>query len=120
MIKDEVELVIKGHVYSIKFPNVGQYYRIEALKQNLSNGYYNALVMSVSKAAQHALDMIDIEATLVVLCPELIKDLKVKNFNELDIRDYCEIRDAFYKVVAPFFKEIDELLKSEDNTLEQK
>lgn len=38
MIKDEVELVIKGHTYSIKFPNVGQYYRIEAIKQNLSMG----------------------------------------------------------------------------------
>lgn len=107
---EEVKISIKGHEYVIPFPNVGQYYRIEAMKQSLSHGFYNSMVMSPASSAQHALDMIDIEATLVVLCPQLIEDLKVKNFNELDVRDYKVIRDEYNGKVLPFFKEINDLL----------
>ena len=101
MIKDEVTIEIKGHSYPVKFPTVGQFYQFEA--------------MSPSVQAQHALDMIDIEAAIVVLCPKLIEDLKVKNFSELDVRDYKLIRDEYFKTVAPFFKEITELLKGEES-----
>ena len=87
MIKDEVTIEIKGHSYPVKFPTVGQFYQIEAMKQSLSRGFYNSMVMSPSVQAQHALDMIDIEAAVAVLCPKLIEELKVKNFSELDVRD---------------------------------
>ena len=46
MIKDEVTIEIKGHSYPVKFPNVGQFYQIEAMKQSLSRGFYNSMVMS--------------------------------------------------------------------------
>lgn len=114
MIKDEVIIEIKGHSYSVKFPTVGQFYQIEATKQNLSRGFYNSMVMSPSALAQHALDMIDIEAAIVVLCPKLIEDMKVKNFSELDVRDYKLIRDEYFKTVAPFFKEVADLLKGDE------
>ena len=106
---DEVKISIKGHEYTVAFPNVGQYYRIEAMKQSLSRGFYNSMVMSPANSAQHALDMIDIEATLVVLCPQLVDDL--------DVRDYKLIRDEYNGKVLPFFKEINDLLsgKSEIN-----
>lgn len=110
MLKEEITISVKGHEYNIAFPNVGQYYRIEAMKQSLSRGFYNSMVMSPASSAQHALDMIDIEATLAVLCPDLIKELKVKNFDELDVRDYKLIRDEYTAKVLPFFKEINELL----------
>ena len=115
MIKDEVTIEIKGHSYPVKFPTVGQFYQIEAMKQSLSRGFYNSMVMSPSVQAQHALDMIDIEAAIVVLCPKLIEELKVKNFSELDVRDYKLIHDEYFKTVAPFFKEITELLKGEES-----
>lgn len=115
MIKDEVTIEIKGHSYPVKFPNVGQFYQIEAMKQNLSRGFYNSMVMSPSAMAQHALDMIDIEAAIAVLCPKLIEDMKVKNFSELDVRDYKLIRDEYFKTVVPFFKEITDLLKGEES-----
>lgn len=113
MITNEVTLTVKGHSYPISYPNVGQFYQIEAMKQSLSRGFYNSMVMSPATAAQHALDMIDIEAALVVLCPQLITDMKVKNFSELDVRDYKLIRDEYFKTVSPFFKEISDLLKGE-------
>lgn len=119
MIKDVVTLKIKGRDYSVKFPTVGQFYQIESMKQNFSRGFYNSMVMSPSVLTQHALDMIDIEAVLVVLCPQLIEDLKVKNFSELDVRDYKLIRDEYFKTVSPFFKEITDLLKGEDNEVKE-
>lgn len=115
MVENEVVINIKGHSYPINFPTVGQFYQIEALKQSLSKGFYNSMVMSPSALAQHALDMIDIEAALSVLAPKLISDLKVKNFSELDIRDYKLIRDEYFTVVAPFFKKITDLLKGEED-----
>lgn len=117
MINEEVTIKIKGVEYPVKFPNVGEFYRIEAMKQSLSMGYYNVMLSSASNQAQHALDMIDIQATLVILCPKLIEDLKVKNFSELHIKDYVVIRDAYLKTIAPFFKEIEDLLrgKNEDD-----
>lgn len=114
MGEKQVKIEISGREYSVSFPNVGQFYKIETLKQSLSRGFYNTMITSPSPMAQHALDMIDIEATLVVLCPDLISDLKVKNFSELDIRDYKAIRDAYYKSVAPFFKEVENLLKGQE------
>ena len=118
MINEEAKFKVKGVEYPVKYPTVGEFYRIEALKQSLSMGYYNVMISSASSQAQHALDMIDVQATLVVLCPKLIEDLKVKNFGELHIKDYVIIRDAYLKVIAPFFKEIENLLKGEDGVKE--
>lgn len=113
MINEEVKIKINGNDYPVTYPKVGEFYKIEAMKQSLSLGFYNMMAQSTSMQTQHALDMIDIQATLVVLCPKLIEDLKVKNFAELDIRDYIIIRDAYIKTIQPFFKEIDSLLKGE-------
>ena len=63
--------------YEIKLPNVGQYRDIEVYKQMLSNGMYSSLVSSVTNSSLNALDIIDIEATLRVLCPKFMEDLKV-------------------------------------------
>lgn len=104
-------MTVKGREYEISYPNVGQFYQIESMKQSLSRGFYNTMVMSPSSMTQHALDMIDIEASIVVLCPKLIEDLKVKNFAQLDVRDYKIIRDEYVKVVEPFFREINEMLQ---------
>lgn len=113
MVKEEVKISVKGHEYKVSFPTVGQFYRIEATKQALSRGYYNSMAMSPIKSAQQALDMIDIEATLTVLVPDLINDLKVKSFDELDVRDYKLIQTEYYKSVAPFFKEVQDVLNGE-------
>lgn len=121
MIENSVKINVKGREYEVPYPNVGQFYQIEAMKQSLSRGFYNTMVMSPSTMTQHALDMIDIEASLVVLCPKLIEDLKVKNFSQLDVRDYKLVRDEYVRVVEPFFREINEMLqlpKKEDEKSE--
>lgn len=108
----EKEIKIKGRSYKIAYPNVGQYYEIESLKQRLGRGYYNALLSNPTKTAQDALDMIDIEATLTVLVPDLLKDMKVDSFSELGILDFKELRSVYNKEIYPFLKELqDELSK---------
>jgi hypothetical protein len=109
MLQEEVKFVVKGHEYTVKFPTVGQYYGIEALKQSLGRGNYNMMVQSPLRSVQDALDMIDIEATLTIMCPDLIKDLKVP-ITELDIRDYLDVKTAYLKQVAPFFKSVNDAL----------
>lgn len=109
-MKESVQILVQGKEYTVPFPNVGQYCRIEAVKQTLSSGNYSSMMGTGSITANHALDMIDIEATLVVLVPDLIKDLKVTNFSQLGIVDFKELKSEYILKIAPFFKEINELL----------
>ena len=113
------EFSLKGNKYTIKFPTVGQFYQIEALKQVLGKGFYSSIVQTATMQSSYALDMIDIEATLTVLCPQFLKDLKIDSFQELGLIDYKEIHKAFMSQIAPFLKEVNELL-SEVPTAEEK
>lgn len=110
-MNESVELTIRGRNYTVRYPNVGEYYRIEAMKQVLGRGYYNSLAQTPTQTAVSALDMIDIEATLSILCPQVIEDLKVSNFSDLGLKDYQEIKRAFFDSVVPFLSEINEFLK---------
>lgn len=65
-------------------------------------------------SAQRALDMIDVEAALSVLCPQLMSDLKVKSFSELGLKDYKEICDIYMHDIFPFLKEAEKILSSVD------
>lgn len=107
-----ITIEVKGKEYKISYPNVGQYYNIEATKQSLGKGYYNSLLGNPTKTAQNALDMIDIEATLSVLVPELLKDLKAKRFSDLGVKDFKELREIYNTKIYPFLKELTDLLSS--------
>lgn len=113
-MNEELKITIKGREYKVSFPTVGQYYNIEALKQTLSMGFYNTLAKSQVKTAINACDMIDIEAYLTVLCPELLSDLKVQSFKDLGIQDYNEIKKVYMKEIIPFLTEIEDLLSNID------
>jgi hypothetical protein len=108
------EITVKGRKYEISFPNVGQYYQIEVNKQRLGKGSYNSMIGNPTISAQRALDMIDVEATLSVLCPQLVADLKVKSFSELGLKDFKEISDIYMNEVFPFLKEAEKILSSVD------
>lgn len=109
---DSKSIKIRGKEYNIHFPNVGEYYSIETAKQKLGKGFYNVLLGNPTKAAQDALDMIDIEATLTVLCSDLLDDLKVDKFSQLGLSDYKEIKEIYLNEVQPFLKEVSNLLNS--------
>lgn len=110
MMNEKTILKIGSKEYTVGFPTVGEFYQIEAMKQTLSRGNYTAMVTNPIASSQLALDMIDIEATLTVLCPDLIKDLKVDSISKLDVRDFKVIRDAYNTAIVPFFKEMMSML----------
>lgn len=109
-MNETLNFKVGGNTYVIKFPTVGDYYAIEASKQSLSVGYYNSLTQGTTRSASNAADMIDIEATLTILCPEVISKLECDSFKKLGLKDYLEIKKAFVEQITPWWKEIEELL----------
>ena len=101
--------------YEISVPSVGEFYDIEVNKQMLGKGFYSSIVQTGTVGAQHAADMIDIESHLTVLCPELIKDLKCTSFKDLGIEDYNEIKNVYIKDFIPWWKQIQDLLRVEED-----
>lgn len=97
--------------YTIKMPTVGNFYDIEVNKQVLGKGFYSSVVKTNTVSAMHAADMIDIEAHLSVLCPDLLKDLKARSFKDLGLEDYNEIKKVYIKDFVPWWEKIHKLLK---------
>lgn len=114
-MNETLNFVVNGNSYHINFPTVGDYYAIEASKQSLSLGFYNSLSESSVVSAYNATDMIDIEATLTILCPQLIRDLKCESFRKLGIKDYLMIKQAYIEQFVPWWKSIQELLNPKKN-----
>ena len=94
---------VKGNSYNIEFPTVGQFQTIESLKQVLSKGMYSSLIQTNTVSSNQALDMIDIESYLSVLCPDLIKSLKCDSFSNLGVIDYLELKKAYDEQFVPWW-----------------
>jgi len=112
-INENLNLVFKGKNYSFTFPKVGEYRSIEVLRQNLSLNTYSGLARAMLASSEEALTMIDIEAYLSILCPELIEYLKCDSFSELGLLDYKELRSLFKEEFIPWWNEIEKLLRPE-------
>ena len=104
LLQKEISFELKGNTYSIKFPNVGQILDIEVLKSSLAKGFYSSMQATLNRDSQFALDVVDCQAYLTVLCPQLMKDLKVP-FQELQIEEVIEIRSIFVDKILPFIKQ---------------
>jgi hypothetical protein len=97
---------VKGNDYPITFPNVGEFRRIESLKQALSNGTYSQLAATSTDQAQHAADIVDVEAMFTVLCPDILgKGLASKDFSKLGLVDFKELHSAYLDQIIPWWNE---------------
>lgn len=106
-----VTLQLKGNSYTIDFPNVGKFQSIETVKQVLSKGMYSSLLTTSTVSSIEALDMIDAEAYITVLAPQIIKDLKCTSFQDLDIEDYLELKVVYQQQFIPWWNNILSLLR---------
>lgn len=105
-MQETLEFNIKGNSYTLKFPNVGDFRKIESLKQVLSNGMYSQLVGTMTKQSQHAADIVDIEAMFTVLAPEMIeKELESRSFGSLGMKDFQELHTAYMEQVIPWWND---------------
>lgn len=94
-LERQKEFRVKTNSYTIKFPTVGQFLDIESRRMQLSNGSYSMLLRSALISSGTAMDMIDMAATLSVLCPDLIKDIKAPSLMDLDPFDANELLTAY-------------------------
>lgn len=101
----EVILEVAGNSYPIKLPNMGQLIEIEMIKAQITNGTYGQIVGNMSALGVMSLDMVDMIATLNVLCPTMLSDMKVDNWAQLDVFDILEIYRGYAESVSPWFKE---------------
>lgn len=110
-MQDSLIFKVKGNQYNLKFPNVGGYKQIQINKQLLSNNTYKSLIQTNHSGSQFAADMVDIEATLLVIAPEqLFKDLQSKSISEMDIVDFNELRTAYIEQIVPWWNNIEKAL----------
>lgn len=103
----------KGKVYTIEYPNIGKYRQIDILKQSLSMGQYGNLFRTMTNTSEESLDSIDIESYMSVLCPKLIKELKIDSFDNLPITTYKELKKAYKEQFVPWWNDIEEMLRPE-------
>lgn len=113
-MQDSIILTFKGQNYPIHLNDVtvGKYRDMQVMKQSLSMNNYASLYRTMMVDSEDALDMIDIEANLTVMCPELIKVLKVP-FSSLGLLDFIEIRREYKKTFEPWWEEVMKLLRPE-------
>ena len=114
-----IVVTILGKDYTIEYPNVGQVYQMEAVKQLLGKGYYNSILAAPTRLAQAAADAIEIEALFSVLSPKLLDDLKVKSFGDLGLDDFRIIQEEYKTVVYPWLVEIGKLLTPDNSEKEE-
>ena len=113
MINKELEFKVKGNVYKIKFPNVGEYIDIQTMKMSLSRNQYGSMERAFLPSMQRALNMVDIESILTVLCPDLVKNLVPEGFSKLGLKDYKELEGAYSEQIVPWWKEIEDIFTPE-------
>lgn len=109
--------VIKENEYEVSFPKVGEFLKMESLKASLSQGNYGSFINAMTMSSVQALDFIDMLALYQVLCPKLIKDIKLDNILEMDALDAKELLAVYKKEIQPW---INEWLKLFQNPTEDK
>jgi hypothetical protein len=106
------KIKISGKDHIVTFPNVGQTIDIESLKSALTNGQYGDFVNMGTNYSNNALDLVDALATFSILIPELKEELNVKTYLEMDQFVAKKYVNAYKKQFFPWFKEINDELKS--------
>ena len=89
---------ISGINYSVKFPNNLQLINIESEKNRLSNGDYSSFLYTI--------------ATFSVLIPQLIKDLNVKSYMDLDILEQNTLTSVYIDQYYSWYKEWIDILSN--------
>lgn len=102
-LQRDKSFTLKSNSYSVSFPTVDQFLKIENNKLKYSDGQYSQLVWAKTYASAMSLDLIDMRSTLEVLCPKLIEDLKCP-IGQLDIFDSQELLDVFKSEVQPWIE----------------
>lgn len=108
---------VKDSTYEINFPNNRQFIAIQNLKSVLAPNYETLGFMGAE--SEWAQSLVEVEAHLTILCPQLIKDLSIK-FGDLTLLEGKEIVQCYADQFRPWYNEwlnfIFKSTKEEDTT----
>lgn len=104
-MQEQLKITFKGKSYESKPLKVGTFIDIEKAKALLSAGQYGSMVRMATGVGDESLMMIDIEATISVLFPKLIEDIKPATIRDLGLKDYREFRTLYTEKVFNWLKE---------------
>ena len=123
-VSNECVFEVGGNSYTVKKPTIGQILDIQTMKAQITRGSYGQIVRNMDDVGIMSLDMVDMIATISSLCPEVIKDLKVDNWDELDPFDILDIYKGYHETVHPWFnkysKDLTEVWKGITDSLIEK
>lgn len=102
-VSKEIVFSVGGNSYPIKRPTMGQILEIQVMKAQITRGSYGQIVRNMDELGIMSLDFVDMISTLSQLCPDLLADLKVDNWDELDPFDMMDIYRAYTEKVLPWY-----------------
>jgi len=91
--------------YKVNIPTVGELVHIEHLKAIYAESNYRGIASSNTIGGNYALDLVDMNAYLTTLVPDLIKDLKSDDLFKLDIFDVQDLKKAYEESFIPWVNE---------------
>lgn len=106
-------ITVKDRKYTIDYPNTGQMIDIERYKATISGDKYDAITNQTTNSSTYSKFLIDMVSTFNVLCPELIKDLKVKSILDLTAMDSNMLLKVYIKQILPWMMEWEAILVSD-------
>lgn len=106
--------------YEVEWPTIDQIIQIEALKLQLSRGKYTEMLLASTRGAERALNYIDMCSYLSVMCPKLIKDLKVdiRNLDTIDVDK--GLMKVYVEQFIPWWNQYEDAVKVEDSSEDDK
>jgi len=110
-LRTPLQLTIKDNTYHVKTPTAGQLWDVEEMKAVLANGRYGDVLNNRTVWAEYNLDNIDMFAYLSILVPQLMKDLAVNSWRELDPFDLAELKKAYKQQFVPWFEQFTKALR---------
>lgn len=99
-----------GQTYKLDFPTVGKFIDIKVLETKLSQGM-SAQLVSGTTGQFDAFLFITTFAHFSVLCPELLKDLKVASLLDLSIEDFKELSEVYLSEIQPWISGVKSEIK---------
>lgn len=104
------KIKVCGRTYDLNYPNVGNFIDIKVLETKLSQGSAMLLVNGTGEQLD-AFFYITTYAHFQVLCPDLLKDLKVNSLLELSLDDFQELLNVYLNDIQPWISGIQKAVK---------
>lgn len=105
--------------YVVEWPTIQQMIDIESMKLMLSKGRYTDMIMTGTVWMQRALNYIDLIAYFSILCPKLLKNLKV-DIRSIEVSDaHKGLLKVYQDQFLPWWNEYEEMISKLDEPEEE-